>query len=79
MRNIRGPLRQLEQATRLLGDRCPHSPPLGPVALVEVDQAGHLLSGAYPPRCARCGGPHGGIRVIEFVRPAAPDGDQVQV
>jgi hypothetical protein len=78
MRSMKCRLGKLEQVTRLLGDRCPHCPPPGPIALVEVDQAGNLLAGAYPPRCPRCGGPHGGVHVIEFVRPVAQDEDKGQ-
>jgi hypothetical protein len=53
--------------------RCPVCPAPVPIAFVEVDEAGQVLSGAYPPRCARCGGPHGDvIRFIEVVAPAVP-------
>lgn len=68
MRTIKGQLSKLERGARAAGQRCPDCPPSGPTVFVEVDPDGNLLSGEYPPRCARCGGPHGdGIRVIELV------------
>jgi hypothetical protein len=73
MRNIRARLAKLEAAVPLRAGRCPDCPPPGPIVYVEVDLEGNLLSGEYPPRCARCGGPHGdGIQFIEVVVPAMP-------
>jgi hypothetical protein len=37
-----------------------------------VGQAGSVLSGEYPAACARCGGPHHAVRVIDIV--VRPDG-----
>jgi hypothetical protein len=71
LRNIRSRLAKLEAAVPPPSGRCPDCPPPGPVVFVDVDAEGNLLSGAYPPRCARCGGPHGdGIRFVEVVLPA---------
>jgi hypothetical protein len=74
VRKLRGRLARLEDMTRLPAGRCPHCPPPGPIPIVEVDEAGNVLSGAYPPRCAACGGPYSeGIRFIEFVMAQAPE------
>jgi hypothetical protein len=79
MRSIRGRLAKLEGAARLPAGRCPHCPPPGPIPFLEVDQDGNVLSGAYPPTCACCGGPHGDdIRFIEVRVTARPEGEAVQ-
>jgi hypothetical protein len=71
VRNIRSRLAKLEGAVRPAPGRCPVCPPPWPIAYVEVDLEGNLLSGTYPARCVRCGGPHDdGIRFIEVVVPA---------
>jgi hypothetical protein len=73
VRTIRGRLAKLEEAMRLPAGRCPACPPPGRLVFVDVDEAGNVLSGEYPPRCARCGRPSGGCTaVIEVVVPAAP-------
>lgn len=73
MRGIRARLGRLERAAPASRGRCPHCPPAGLIALVEVDQTGNLLSGQYPPRCARCGPHDGGIRFIEVVVPMSAE------
>jgi hypothetical protein len=79
MRNLRSRLAKLEDTARLPAGRCPHCPPPGPIPFLEVDRDGNLLSGEYPPRCARCGGPHGDdIRYIQVVVPAAREAEAVQ-
>jgi hypothetical protein len=77
MRNMRGRLARLEEAARLPAGRGAHRPPPGPIPIVEVDEAGNLLSGEYPPRCAACGGPYTNeITFIELVMAGAPEGTQ---
>jgi hypothetical protein len=78
MRNLRGRLTRLERAWPVPQGHCPHCPPPGPVAVVEVDEAGNLLSGEYPRRCAACGGPYTDtIGVIELVMAGAPEAEGI--
>jgi hypothetical protein len=65
VRNIRRRLAKLEESLRPSAGRCPYCPPPGPLVFVEVDEEGNVLSGEYPPWCARCGGPSG--TCIEFI------------
>jgi hypothetical protein len=62
--SLRARLARLEKARQAAWGRgrCPQCPP---AAIVEVDQDGNLLSGAYPEPCRRCGGPHEGVSFIE--------------
>jgi hypothetical protein len=67
----RGRPRRLEPAAQqAVAGNCPHCPP-APIALVEIDEAGHALSGEYSLSRARCGRPHDGVRLIVVVQPAA--------
>ena len=53
-------------ARQAVAGNCPHCPPPGTIALVEIDEAGHALSGEYPLRVPGAG-PHEGVRLIEVV------------
>ena len=72
---MRARLGRLERASAPPAGYCPECPG-GPLAWVEVDEAGRLQSGAYPPPCRRCGGPRADIHFIEVVRPAGAGGDR---
>ena len=63
--SVRSRLERLETRSNC-GAWCLSCPP---IAVVTEDADGNLLSGAYPPPCARCGGPHNGIRVVVVVEP----------
>jgi hypothetical protein len=70
--SIKSRLRRLERQAGPQGGRCPDCPP---IALVEEDEAGNLVSGKYPEPCSSCGGPDGEICSIVVVRPSAAVGD----
>ena len=78
MKSLRGRLAKLERVAWLPRDSCPYCPPPGPIALVEADEEGNVLSGAYPLHCSRCGGPPGGVRSVVAVRPRKPSRDEAQ-